>query len=221
MDSSADEPSPGPTTAALPPNHHGDHPGFRGPVSYLIGLSMVAAHRHDAELVCDLTGVGAGDTVVDVGCGPGTAARVAARRGAAVTGVDPSPAMLRLARLLTAVQPWRRRGPVTWVRAGVEAMPVEDGSTSICWSLAAVHHWPHLEEGLGEVHRILRPGGTFLALERLTEPGATGMASHGWTPDQADAFARLLTDRGFADPRVERHRVGRDRKVVTVIATRP
>jgi SAM-dependent methyltransferase len=43
------------------------------------------------------------DRVVDVGCGPGIAVRLAARRAAAATGVDPDPAMLRFAPWSTAI----------------------------------------------------------------------------------------------------------------------
>lgn len=42
--------------------------------------------------------------LVDVGCDPGAAAREASRHGAAVTGVDPDPLMLLLARTITAVK---------------------------------------------------------------------------------------------------------------------
>jgi ubiquinone/menaquinone biosynthesis C-methylase UbiE len=48
-----------------------------------------------------------------------------------------------------------------------------------------VHHWHDLDAGLAEVRRVLRPSGRFLAIERQVEPGATGLASHGWTAEQA------------------------------------
>ncbi len=47
--------------------------------------------KPDADLAIELTGAGPGDDVVDVGCGPGSAARRVARRGAAsVVGIDPA-----------------------------------------------------------------------------------------------------------------------------------
>jgi hypothetical protein len=66
---------------------------------------------------------------------------------------------------------------------------------------------------------VLRPGGRFLAIERRTQPGADGLASHGWTDAQADAFADLCRGAGFADVRVEQHQAGR-KPVVAVLATR-
>ena len=62
----------------------------------LIGLIMSLAGGAAARLAADVAAVSDGDRVIDVGCGPGTAVREAARRGARVTGVDPAPVMLRL-----------------------------------------------------------------------------------------------------------------------------
>ena len=62
---------------------------------------MTIGRDGDARLAAELTELTAGDRLVDVGCGPGAAARFAAGRGARVTGVDPAPVMLDVARRLT------------------------------------------------------------------------------------------------------------------------
>lgn len=208
-------------TADLPPNHHADYPQFTGVFGYLAGLTMVFGRSRDARLVTAMADVTATDRVVDIGCGPGTAVRLTAGRGATVTGVDPSEPMLRLARLLTLLMGLRRSaGEITWVRAGAEDMPLPDASFDVCWSLATVHHWPDLEAGLDEVERVLGPGGTFIALEKQAAPGATGNASHGWTPQQAETFAEMLRSRNYTPVEVTNHNLGR-RQVVTVAATAP
>jgi hypothetical protein len=56
-------------------------------------------------------------------------------------------------------------------------------------------------------------------MERLTVPGATGLASHGWTRAQADAFAELCRANGFAEVVVSQHRAGR-RELLSVLALR-
>src|SRR5258706_4371563 len=90
------------TTGQLPvPNHHARYPGFAGPAGFLAAASMVLGGEGSARLAERLSELAAGDAVADIGCGPGTAARRAARLGASVMGVDPAPVMLRLARLLT------------------------------------------------------------------------------------------------------------------------
>jgi len=209
-------------TGDLPPNHHADHPGFKGVLGYLGAFSMLAGRSGDARLVADMAHLGtdappAGTVgepcVLDLGCGPGTAVRMAARLGANAIGVDPSAPMINTARILT-----RLRTPtssVRWILGGAEQLELADESVSVCWSLASVHHWPDLQGALSEIRRVLRPGGSFIALERLTDPGASGLASHGWTDDQAHQFAQMMTDHGFSDATVASHS-GRRRRVVTV-----
>ena len=83
------------TNDAMIPNHHRDYPGFSGPSGLLAAASMAVGRGGDARVAADLGQVGRDDVVVDIGCGPGAAARYAARLGASVTGVDPAPVMLR------------------------------------------------------------------------------------------------------------------------------
>ena len=102
------------------------------------------------------------------------------------------------------------------MRGTAESLPLADRVANVAWSLATVHHWRDLAVGLAEVRRVLRPGGRFLALERHTVAGATGVASHGWTDDQADAFADYCRDAGFTTVTVQRHHTSR--AVLTVLA---
>jgi ubiquinone/menaquinone biosynthesis C-methylase UbiE len=201
----------------LPPNHHADdNAKFGGPMGYLAALTMIVGRGGDGEVVTELAGVSETDHVLDIGCGPGTAARIAAATGARVTGIDPAQPMLDLAGVLTRLR--TPAGPVEWIRAGCEDVPAADDTYSVCWSLASVHHWPDLEAGLTEVRRVLKPGGQFIALEKQSPPDADGLASHGWTAGQAERFAAMLPDFGFRDAAVENHIRGR-RETVTVRAT--
>ncbi|MGE2836635.1 class I SAM-dependent methyltransferase [Mycobacterium sp. SMC-4] len=195
-------------------NHHGDHPGFSGLSGTLCALVFLLTGRRSARLAAELTAVTADDHVVDIGCGPGTAVREAARRGARATGVDPSASMLAVGRAVF------RRAGITLVEGEAEALPLPDASATVVWALATVHHWRAVDAGLTEAHRVLASGGRLLAVERQSPPGATGFASHGWTRAQADAFADLCRSAGFTGATVGSERVGR-RDVWTVSATRP
>lgn len=192
------------TTADMAVNHHADHPGFAGATGTLFAVVMSLTGRANARLAVDVTGVSATDRVVDIGCGPGTAARAAARRGAQVIGVDPAPAMLRVARLLT-----RGRAAITWTQGSAEHLALPNDSATVVWSLATVHHWQDVEAGLAQIRRVLVPGGRLLAVERQTQPGATGLASHGWTRRQAEYFAALCRTAGLSDTRIDGHGSGR------------
>ncbi|HET9729212.1 MAG TPA: class I SAM-dependent methyltransferase [Acidimicrobiia bacterium] len=192
------------------PNHHAGHRPFTGPFGFVAMLMMIAGREPDAALAARLSGLRPGETVVDVGCGPGTAARRAARLGATVTGVDPARIMRRTAQLMT------RKAAVQWIDGAAEALPLPDDTANVVWSIATVHHWADVDAGLREVRRILRPGGRFVAIERHTRPGARGLAGHGWTDAQAEAFADRARAAGFADVRVE-HATGR-RPALAVVA---
>jgi ubiquinone/menaquinone biosynthesis C-methylase UbiE len=196
-------------------NHHADHPGFAGVTGLLIGLIMSLAGGAAARLAADLASVSGADSVIDVGCGPGTAVREAAHRGARVTGVDPAPVMLKLARTLTGDRP-----AIIWAQGAAEDLRERDASATVVWSLATVHHWRDVTAGLAEIKRVLAPGGRFLAIERRVPPGVTGLASHGWTAQQAESFAAQCLAAGFTAVRVENHTPGR-RVLAVVQAIRP
>ena len=57
-----------------------------------------------ARVVVEAAAPVAGERVVDVGCGTGNAALLAAERGATVTGVDPAPRLLEVARAEAATR---------------------------------------------------------------------------------------------------------------------
>src|SRR5579862_799054 len=157
-------------------------------------LSMTVGRGAAARLIASLADVGPGDQVVDIGCGPGTAAREAARRGATATGVDPSPVMLGLARRISRL---RRVTGVVWLEGSAEAVPLPDECATVVWALSSVHHWADRGAGVAEARRVLGPGGRLLLAERLTRPGARGHAAHGLTPDQASELASALLAAGF------------------------
>jgi ubiquinone/menaquinone biosynthesis C-methylase UbiE len=72
----------------------------------------------------------AGERVVDVGCGTGNAALLAAERGAVVTGVDPAPRLLDVARAEAAA----RGLDVTFAPGQAAEIPLEDGEADVVLS---------------------------------------------------------------------------------------
>jgi ubiquinone/menaquinone biosynthesis C-methylase UbiE len=122
--------------------------------------------------------------------------------------------MLRAARILTR----RSSRAVRYAAGSAEALPLPGSSVSVAWSIACVHHWADLDAGLREARRVLKPGGRLVAIERLTRPGAAGLASHGWTAEQATAFADRCLAHGFTGIETNKHGRGRG-TTVSVTAT--
>jgi ubiquinone/menaquinone biosynthesis C-methylase UbiE len=170
-------------------------------------VSMVFGRGKAATTVADVARLTPADRVVDIGCGPGTAVRVASRRCQWATGLDPDPTMLRFGRWLATLL---RRRNVSLVEGGAEAVPLPDASATVVWSLSAVHHWSDRAAGLAEAKRVLAPGGRVFLVERLTPPGARGHQKYGLTEAQLDALEGDATRAGFMAVRREMYAAGRD-----------
>jgi demethylmenaquinone methyltransferase/2-methoxy-6-polyprenyl-1,4-benzoquinol methylase len=102
-----------------------------------------------------------GDRVLDACCGTGDFAIEAERRGARVVGLDFSEPMLERAR--------RKSGTIEWVQGDALALPFGDGEFDAATVGFGVRNLEDLERGLGELLRILRPGGHVAVLE-ITRP---------------------------------------------------
>jgi ubiquinone/menaquinone biosynthesis C-methylase UbiE len=198
---------------------HGGHGAerFGGVSGLVIATIMLAGRGSVSRLVAGLASVTSGDRVLDVGCGPGGAAREAARRGAEVTGVDPAPLMLRVARVLSR---GRARHEITFLEGTAEALPLRDQAVTVAWAISSAHHWGDVQAGLREIHRVLQPGGRLIIAEQLSRTGTGHRGRHGFTQARAAEVAAAAQAAGFADSRHEAHRAGR-RAMAVVSARRP
>ena len=182
----------------------------------ITALSMTAGRGPLARTVAEAAELTPADRVVDIGCGPGTAVRHAVRRAATATGIDPDPAMLRLAHWSTAL---RRSPDVSWLQGRAEKLPLPDGQATVAWAISSAHHWEDRSAGIGEAWRVLAPGGCLVLAERLAKPGARGHAGHGFTHDQATDLARQLTAAGFRQVKLRIAKAGH-RTLVIVRGTK-
>jgi SAM-dependent methyltransferase len=95
-----------------------------------------------------------GEVVVDVACGTGNAALLAAGRGARVVGVDGAPRLLEVARGRA-----RDAGLAVDFREGdLLALPVDDAAADVVLSVFGVIFAADPGAALREMRRILRPG---------------------------------------------------------------
>jgi ubiquinone/menaquinone biosynthesis C-methylase UbiE len=105
-----------------------------------------------------------GDRVLDVGCGSGHLTRVLAETvapGGTARGVDPSTEAITHARHLT------RQANCTFTDGIAEALDMPDGSYDVVVSSLMIHHLPEplRPRAIGEMFRVLRPGGSVLIAE--------------------------------------------------------
>jgi SAM-dependent methyltransferase len=110
-----------------------------------------------AAQFADLAGVGPGQRLLDVGCGPGalTAELVKRAGAAAVSGVEPSTSFAAAVR---------ERLPGTDIRVGqAEKLPFADGTFDAALAQLVVHFMRDPARGLREMRRVTRGGGTVAA----------------------------------------------------------
>jgi len=174
----------------------------------LFALSMAVGRGSTARRVVGVAELTSDDRVVDIGCGPGVAVRIAARRCAHATGVDPSPASLSLGRRLNAIGGTRN---AELIHGSAEAIPLPDCSATVVWALRSVHHWGDRARGLAEAFRVLTPRGRLLLAERLVKPGVHG----GMTVDQITNLENDVMAAGFMD--VRRATLARGRRTMNVV----
>jgi ubiquinone/menaquinone biosynthesis C-methylase UbiE len=155
----------------------------------------------------------AGDSLLDVACGTGIAARIGREklgRGARIVGVDAAPPMLGVARSVDETIDWREGNAVS--------LPVREGEQ---FSLVACHQglqfFPDKRKAILEMRRVVAPGGRvaiacWLSLselpaarelndvaERHVGPISDSRHSFG----DRNALEVLLVDAGFKDARVD------------------
>ena len=176
-----------------------------------------------APILVELAQPRPGDRVVDVACGTGIVARIAAARvgpTGAVVGIDLNPGMLSVARAVVSTDA-RPSGPLQWQEASAEKLPFPDGSFDVVYCQLGLQFFADRAAALREMHRVLgaegrlalmvwrgiheSPGFAVLAeaLERHVGQAAAIMrAPFGLS--NADELEALIRAAGFQDVAIHR-----------------
>ena len=168
------------------------------------------------ELV-ELAALQPGDRVLDLACGTGVVARLAAPRVGTtgqVIGMDLNAGMIAVARRLPAVS----GPPIAWLEGSALATKLSPGSIDVILCQQGLQFFPDRLAALREMHRVLASDGRVLlsvwrsagpyntavgdALERHVDLGtATKYRANRMVPD-AEELHRALIEVGFHDVRV-------------------
>ncbi|MEN3615722.1 methyltransferase domain-containing protein [Plantactinospora sp. ZYX-F-223] len=209
------------------PHSSDRHRAHGGVIRHARGYEIVSMlafggfRRHTYDALVRASGAEPGDRVIDVGCGTGYLTRraaVAVTPTGTVTGVDPSPQMLAVARRLAPPT-------CTFTEAGGERLPVADSTADRVVSCLAFHHIPPelRADAVREMHRVLRPGGRLLVAD-FRPPRAWparhllgAVTSPAMRYDGSDEIRAAVAAAGFRDVTT-----GRQRPLLFVVtATRP
>lgn len=136
----------------------------------------------------------AGVSVLDVGCGGGLLSEPLARLGAAVTGIDPEPGCVEIAR---------HHAAEAGLEIAYEALPIEDlvaagRSFDIVLALEVVEHVPEPDAFIRWVAAAVRPGGLVVlaTLNRTARSYALAIVGAErllrWLPPGTHAWRRFL-----------------------------
>ena len=181
---------------------------FYDPLTRLLGVERQRARLLEAAAVAP------GERVLDLGCGTGALALQLKQRqpGAEVTGLDPDPKALALARRKSA----ERGVEVAWREGYAGRAPFPAQSFDRVISSLMIHHLRSDEkrDAFRDVRRLLRPGGTFHLLDfgpprGRFERSLTALIHRGERMEDnlSGRLPEWLREAGFADVReVESHR---------------
>jgi SAM-dependent methyltransferase len=130
-----------------------------------------------------------GERLLEVGFGGGALLREAATRGADVSGVDVSEAMMRRARA---------RGLDVHL-ASAQSLPFDEGRFDKAVSVNSLYFWPEPALAFRELARVLKPGGRLvLCFEPAEELRKWPGHRHGFRLFEAPEVRRLIEQGGFA-----------------------
>ena len=122
-------------------------------------------HRRWKRRVIELAAVRPGNRALDLCCGTGDLALALARRGAEVTGVDFSPAMLEIAEARRKRNFKSQISNLKFLPGDALQIPFPDASFDIVTVGYGLRNLTSWEKGLAEMHRVAKPGARLVVLD--------------------------------------------------------
>ena len=169
----------------------------------LLQMFMGLTFDEEAGTILKALRLGAGVTVLDLGCGTGIYGMRIAKRfpGSFIIGLDLSLPMLGFAKRRFDAQGLR---DCLLIHGDAQDLPLEDGTVDAALCGGAMHLFPDPAKAVGEAGRVVKPGGTFVAaayyrreswLSLFVEQMAGVMG--GVRGHSRDEYLQMMHDAGF------------------------
>lgn len=121
-----------------------------------LGAIRLLLELEESEQVREMRALGLrGKSVLEIGCGAGSSSLLFALEGARVTSVDLTDSAVALTRSKFDLLEL----PGRFVQADAEHLPFGNGRFDVVFSSGVLHHTPDTERAVGEIYRVLTPGG--------------------------------------------------------------
>lgn len=119
-----------------------------------------------AERLLNLIDFKAGQKYLDVGCGNGAAAiHLAQKYHLDVTGIDVDPDQIRLAE-----EQSQGLDNAHFLTIDSTHLPFDAGEFDVVFTNKVTHHIPNWRQALGEMTRVIKPGGYFIYSDLVLPP---------------------------------------------------
>jgi ubiquinone/menaquinone biosynthesis C-methylase UbiE len=163
-----------------------------------VGDAYVRSAGHasgkDLDRMVELSGARPTDRLLDIATGGGHVARSFAPLVASVVASDLTPEILYHADTSFAEHGLTN---VTTEIGDAESLPFPNASFEIVTCRIAPHHFPHPEQFVAEVARVLTPGGRFLLIDTTVPHGAAGDFTNQIDKLRDPSHVRALTIAGW------------------------
>lgn len=173
------------------------------PLAYLDRLAATDLGRSYKTRMLDELDVRPGQTVLDLGCGPGTDLGTLAEAVTAtgtVIGIDHDQTVVDAASERTAKQHTAKQHTVTVQLGDIHDLPLTDRSTDRARTDRVLQHVTDPVRALHEIRRVLRPGGRLV----MGEPDWTSLAVDHPDSDLSHTYTQYVTDKVIRNARIGR-----------------
>ncbi len=168
-----------------------------GTIGHVVGwiLSSRPSNRERNRWTVGLIAPRRGETILEIGCGPGEALRLCAERmgGGRVVGIDHSEVMVGQARRRLAAE--IAAGRIAVELGGLEKLDAAAGVFDRAFSINVMHHLPDLDDAFRRIAACLAPGG----IVATTHQPRSGPVTRDAALAMAERIRAAMTQAGFQD----------------------